>query len=91
MDIKSKEDFIEIEYDPELTYFEYTVDKEIYNIDPFLKDQLSPVVYFTDDYGYFWSAFLFLSPGGLEEPSFLHITFDTPEGWEVVAPFQKNR
>jgi len=89
LDIKSNEEYIEIDYDPDVTYFEYSVEKQIYNIDPFLSDQLIPVVYCTDDYGYFWSAFLFLSPGWIEEPSSLHITLDTPEGWEVMAPFKK--
>lgn len=89
LEVVKEEDFIKIGYDSKLTYFEYSIDKQIYNIDPFLPDQLFPVVYFNDDYGYFWSAFLFLTPDGLKEPSSLHVAFDTPASWKVLAPFKK--
>ncbi len=89
LEVNIRDGYLEMEYDPELTYFEYSIEKQIYNVDPFHPDQLIPVVYFTDEYGYFWSGFIFLIPDQLKEPSDLHVYFDTPEDWEVMAPFKK--
>ncbi|MFW5980321.1 MAG: hypothetical protein ACOCQ2_03055 [Halanaerobiales bacterium] len=89
LEVNIRDGYLEMEYDPELTYFEYSIEKQIYNVDPFHPDQLIPVVYFTDEYGYFWSGFIFLIPDQLKEPSDLHVSFDTPEDWEVMAPFKK--
>ena len=88
-EIEQKNDLLFINVDSDLTYLEYAVDNQIYSMDSFRSEQARTWVYFTDDYGYYWSNYIYFVPELKNEPSSVHIHFDLPEGWKVFGPLKK--
>lgn len=89
LEVEYKDDLMFIEVNKELTYIEYSVDNKIYSQSSFHSNQAKTWIYFTDSYGYYWSYYVYLVPDSETQPSSIHLKFDLPDDWKVMAPFKK--